>query len=129
MLGISGIPAVIQFLLMICFPESPKWLLKKNRETEAIEIFSNIFNKSSEKGRGEMNREVTIVKEELELEDARASQLEKYKELFAIYKKLLFIGISLQLWQQLTGINTVMYYSPTILDTAGFGNHGDHDFV
>lgn len=129
MLGISGIPALIQLALMACFPESPKWLIKKDRLEEAVEIFSKVFNTKNPVGEREMKREVEIIKEELILEGAKVSQILKYKELFSVYTKLVFIGVMLQLWQQLTGINTVMYYSPTILDIAGFGNKDDHMFV
>ena len=90
---------------------------------------AKIFNKNNPQGLLEMNNEISAIVEELELEDANQSLFVKYKELFAIYKKIVFIGVMLQIWQQLTGINTVMYYSPTILDNAGFGSKDDHDFV
>lgn len=129
MLGISGLPAVLQIILMLCFPESPKWLIKMNRKEEADIIMNKIFNTNHPQGLLEKNNEVSAITEELELEDSNQSLYVKYKELFAVYKKIVFIGVMLQIWQQLTGINTVMYYSPTILDNAGFGSKDDHDFV
>lgn len=129
MLGLSGIPAVLQLILMICFPESPKWLIKKERTQEAENIFKKIFNVNNSQGLREMKEEIEIINEELELEDARESQWVKYRELFALYKKIVLIGVMAQVWQQFSGINTIMYYSPTILDEAGFGSGSDHDFV
>lgn len=129
MLGLSGVPAVLQLILMICFPESPKWLIKMERTQEAETIFKKIFNVNNSQGLQEMKEEIEIINEELELEDARESQWVKYRELFAIYKKIVLIGVMAQVWQQFSGINTIMYYSPTILDDAGFGSGNDHDFV
>lgn len=129
MLGLSALPAVIQLLLLLCFPESPKWLMKMNRQQEAEAIWSRIFNVKSEKGKEEMRNEIKIMKEELELEDIDGSQLSKYRELFTVYKKIVFIGVMLQIFQQFTGINTVMYYVPTILEKAGFGGRSSHEFV
>lgn len=100
-----------------------------NRKEEADIIMNKIFNTNHPQGLLEKNNEVSAITEELELEDSNQSLYVKYKELFAVYKKIVFIGVMLQIWQQLTGINTVMYYSPTILDNAGFGSKDDHDFV
>ncbi len=129
MLGISGIPALIQLVCMLCFPESPKWLLKMERTQQANEVFSRIFNTNIPEGRDEMNREMSIIKEAMDIEDLNTSQYTKYKELFTVYRKIVFIGIMLQVWQQLCGINTVMYYGPEIMKQAGFGGDGDETSV
>lgn len=129
MLGLSGVPAVLQLIMMFFFPESPKWLIKMEREDESKIIFRQIFNEESSRGEREMNEEIEMIKEELELEDARGDNFLKYKELFSVYKKVVLIGVMAQIWQQLSGINTIMYYSPTILDEAGFGNGSNHDTV
>ena len=129
MLGISGIPAILQLVCMLCFPESPKWLLKMGRTQQANEVFSRIFNTDISEGREEMNQEISMIKEALELEDLNTSLYVKYKELFTVYRKIVFIGIMLQIWQQLCGINTVMYYGPDIMKQAGFGGDGDETSV
>ena len=125
MLGIAGIPAVLQLICMFCFPESPKWLMKMDRMEEAKNVFTRIFNVESPDGRDEMNREIALIKEAMDLEDVKSSQWVKYKELFTVYKKVVFIGVMLQVWQQLSGINTVMYYGPEVMKQAGFGSEGD----
>ncbi|MCH94427.1 inositol transporter 1-like, partial [Trifolium medium] len=43
MLGVAGLPAVIQFCVMLFLPESPRWLFLKNRKDEAISVLSNIY--------------------------------------------------------------------------------------
>lgn len=73
----------------------------------------------------EVDTEVNMIKQQLELEDINASQFEKYKELFSVYKKIVFTGVTLQVLQQLCGINTAMYYGPEMMEQLGFGGDGD----
>ena len=129
MLGISGIPAILQLVCMLCFPESPKWLLKMGRTQQANEVFSRIFNTDIPEGRDEMNQEISMIKEAMELEDLKSSQYVKYKELFTVYRKIVFIGITLQILQQLCGINTFMYYGPEVMRQAGFSGEGNETYV
>ncbi|MCH99329.1 inositol transporter 1-like, partial [Trifolium medium] len=44
MLGVSGVPAVVQFFLMLLLPESPRWLYINNRESEAIIVLGKIYD-------------------------------------------------------------------------------------
>lgn len=129
MLGLSGAPALLQLILLLCFPESPKWLMKMNRVKEAEKIWSQIFNLKTSQGVNDMANEMKIMKEELLLEEDNSSQLTKYGELFTVYKKIVFIGVMLQIFQQFTGINTVMYYIPTILEKQGIGSETNHEYV
>lgn len=129
MLGISGVPAFIQFVCMFKLPESPKWLIKKQKQQEATKIFGKIFNLNNPIGNEMLQREQKQLIETIEKENLNTSQYEKYKELFTIYKKILFIGVMLQIWQQFSGINTLMYYGPEILKKAGFGAHGQESEV
>lgn len=76
-----------------------------------------------------MLSEINLIKLQLEKEDLKSSQLQKYKELFSIYKRIIFLGVSLQVWQQLIGINTAMYYGPNMMKQAGFGNEEDRTSV
>lgn len=122
MLGLSGVPALIQLLCMTCFFESPKWLIKMDRAEEAQQIFSMIFNVENNEGLAEMKAEIKQINDAMENEDPKASQYSKYKELFTIYRKIVFIGIMLQILQQLAGINTLMYYGPEVMKEAGFGS-------
>lgn len=44
MLGVSGVPAVVQFVLMMFMPESPRWLFMKNRKEEAIQVLTRMYD-------------------------------------------------------------------------------------
>lgn len=119
MLGLAGVPAFLQLVGMHFAPESPRWLMKYRSKEEAVAVIFNL--------RG--NWDATVA----EVEDIESS-LEKEKRenstsvsLWTMVKtpklrKPLVIACLLQAIQQLTGINTVMYYSGTIVVMAGFTN-------
>ena len=110
MLGLAAVPGAILGLGMLKMPESPRWLLKHGREQEAGSVLSRI--------RGTSNVEV-------EFAEMRNTLLESdgrghWSELWAPeVRPALMIGVGLAIFQQITGINTVIYYAPTIIQSAG----------
>nr|QZB02253.1 INT4 [Populus alba x Populus glandulosa] len=115
MLGVSGVPAVVQFCIMLCLPESPRWLFMKNEKDKAIAILSKIYDIARLEDEIE-NLSVAEEEERQKRNDVKISDVFKSKEI-----RLAFLaGAGLQAFQQFTGINTVMYYSPTIVQMAGF---------
>ncbi|XP_068646335.1 inositol transporter 1-like [Aristolochia californica] len=116
MLGVSGLPAVIQFCLMLCLPESPRWLFLKHKQAEAIAVLEQIYD--PERLEEEIDQ-LSLISEE-ECHSTKSSN--RYRDVFMTKEIRLafFAGAGLQAFQQFTGINTVMYYSPTIVQMAGF---------
>lgn len=118
MLGVAGVPAVVQFALMLFLPESPRWLYRKGREGEAEAILRRIYTAEEE-----VAREMAELKESISSEsETKATGLAAAMGNAAV-RRALVAGVGLQVFQQLVGINTVMYYSPTIVQLAGFASN------
>ncbi|KAG9131469.1 hypothetical protein Leryth_015303 [Lithospermum erythrorhizon] len=125
MLGVAGAPAVIQFVLMLSLPESPRWLYRNGRTEEARSILEKIY--PSEEVEREMQVLKTSTEEEKEQEGSIGSS-NVFSELGKAWKsdvvrRALYAGVAVQVAQQFVGINTVMYYSPTIIQFAGFASN------
>ena len=126
MLGLAGIPAVLQFFAMLYLPESPKWLMENRKTTKALEVMRKIFHDRTPEAKREIQHEIDSIMETVARE-GNITLGESYRELFTIYRRSLFVGVMLQVWQQLAGINTVMYYGPVIMQQAGFGGETDRE--
>ncbi|XP_073261758.1 inositol transporter 1 isoform X2 [Populus alba] len=118
MVGVAGVPAVIQFCIMLCLPESPRWLFMKDDKAKAIAILSKIYDVA--RLQDEIDH-LSITEEEecQKRNDVKISDVFKSKEIRLAF----LVGAGLQAFQQFTGINTVMYYSPTIVQMAGFSSN------
>lgn len=124
MLGVAAVPAIVQFILMLSLPESPRYLYRKNNTREAEAILARIYPAD------EVEEEIRLLKQSVENElaiqgeIAEESILTKIKEAWSnkIVRRGLYAGITVQVAQQFAGINTVMYYSPMIIQFAGFAS-------
>jgi MFS transporter, SP family, solute carrier family 2 (myo-inositol transporter), member 13 len=111
MLGLSAVPAVIQIFGMMFLPESPHFLVRAGRISEARSVLARI------EGVGyDVERKLEEIQANIQMEEAGS-----WSDLFSTsMRRPLIIAVGLQAFQQLVGINTAMYYSPTILKMAGF---------
>ncbi|RAL37898.1 hypothetical protein DM860_000592 [Cuscuta australis] len=124
MLGIAGLPAVIQFALMLSLPESPRWLYRENKISEARAVLDKIY--STEEVEEEMRAlQASIESEKAEERAIGTDLVSKLKSAWGnpVVRRGLYAGITVQVAQQFVGINTVMYYSPSILQLAGFASN------
>ncbi|KAK0063872.1 proton myo-inositol cotransporter [Biomphalaria pfeifferi] len=114
MLGLAGVPSLIQFCGFFFLPESPRWLMRKGRESEALRILQRL------RGTSNVDDELKEIKNTLQLESLNGDGNTMLRILRTpAVRRALIVGCGLQLFQQLTGINTVMYYSATIIKMSG----------
>lgn len=114
MLGIEGLPALIYTLMVMKIPNSPRWLLLKNRADSVI--IESITRLGIESERASIHLS--------EIKVAVFEAAEKHKEnLFSgKYNKPLILAFLLAFFNQLSGINFVLYYAPEILERAGLAS-------
>ncbi|CAJ2637085.1 unnamed protein product [Trifolium pratense] len=121
MLGVAALPALTQIVLMLMLPESPRWLFRKGKEEEAKQILRKIYPPQ------DVEDEIITLKESVEMETKDDSTSNKVSIIKLLKTKTvrrgLYAGMGLQIFQQFVGINTVMYYSPTIVQLAGFASN------
>jgi sugar porter (SP) family MFS transporter len=108
-LGVAAIPAVVFFLMLIGIPQSPRWLVKKGRVEEARVVLRNI---------GEENYEQELA-EIVESIDATHS-LGNEPLFIAKYRLPVLLAILIGMFNQLSGINAILYYLNDIFGRAGF---------
>jgi len=107
MFSIGGLLAALFLVGLFFVPESPRWLIKKGRSLEGLAILKNINN-----GKGEA-LEAALIGE-------KHSDHGSYKELLSPkLRKAMLLGILLPLFSQLSGINAIIYYGPSILHDSG----------
>ena len=106
MLGIMVVPSALFAILLRTIPESPRWLLLNNREAEATAIFAKT---------GE-HEAVRVIKEE----QANVSLTIKENLFNGKYNKPILYAVLLAMFNQLSGINAILYYAPRIFEMAGF---------
>lgn len=116
MLGLAAIPAVIQFLGFLFLPESPRWLIQKGQTQKARRILSQM------RGNQTIDEEYDSIRNSIEEEEKEVSAAGPIICRMLSYpptRRALVVGCGLQMFQQLSGINTIMYYSATILQMSG----------
>ncbi|XP_073731678.1 solute carrier family 2, facilitated glucose transporter member 2 [Misgurnus anguillicaudatus] len=116
LLGLSGAPAILQSLLLLLCPESPRYLyIKLGKTEEACKSLKRL------KGDCDTSRDIAEMQAEKEeaMKEAKMSILRLIRS--SVYRKQLFVALMMHLSQQFSGINAIFYYSTAIFQTAGVG--------
>ncbi|RBA01570.1 sugar porter family MFS transporter [Staphylococcus arlettae] len=111
MLGLAVVPSLILLIGVAFMPESPRWLLEHKSEKVARDVMRLTFNDS------EIDKEIAAMKEINRISDSTWNVLKS-----PWLRPTLIIGAVFALFQQIIGINAIIYYAPTIFSKAGLGD-------
>ncbi len=104
----EAVPAGLFTLLILLVPETPRYLVLNGRDEEAMTVLSNINGESKA-------REI--------LSEIKETVVEKTEKLFTYGFLVIFIGCMLSVFQQVIGINAVLYFAPRIFESMGVSNN------
>ena len=110
-------PATVLLLGMLVLPESPRWLFAAGREDEARRVLETLRDPDDP----QTARELEEIRATVEADRARPRESLARALTSPLARMILVVGIGLGVFQQITGINTIIYYAPTILGKAGLG--------
>lgn len=114
MFGLAAIPSIGLVIGMWILPDSPRWLISKSKLQEAKQVLQRVRTDA------DVTPEITDIQKSMEKQGEGG-----IRGLFQHSLKMpLIIGLGLAIFQQITGINTVIYYSPTIFKFAGISAAG-----
>lgn len=111
MLGIIAIPGVLFLIGVFALPDSPRWLIMAGRKQEAIKVLHKL--RGDEKV---IQQEVAEIEEQLKVPQKGWSLFKEN----ANFRRSVGLGVLLQVVQQFTGMNVVMYYAPRIFEGMGY---------
>jgi Sugar (and other) transporter. len=116
MLAVATVPAVLLWFGMLFMPDSPRWYAMKGRLAEARQVLERTRAKQ------DVEWELTEIEETLaEEQHETRPRLRELRQPWLF--KLFLIGVGIAVIQQLTGVNTIMYYAPTMLKAVGMSDN------
>ena len=110
MLGLGAVPAIVLGVGMLRMPQSPRWLVMVGENYKARAVLEKIRESDPAK----------IDEEMAEISDSLVAEPGGWRDLMQpVVKAALVVGVGLAILQQVSGINTVIYYAPTIIQFTG----------
>ncbi|MGL5422402.1 sugar porter family MFS transporter [Serratia sp. IR-2025] len=113
MLGIITLPALLLFVGVFFLPRSPRWLASRGRDAEARKVLE-MLRDTTDQAKAELDE----IRESLKIKQSGWALFKDNKN----FRRAVYLGVLLQVMQQFTGMNVIMYYAPKIFDLAGFAS-------
>ena len=114
MLGVEALPAIFYFLALFAVPESPRWLVMNGKDEDARRVLEKVTDSV------QAEADIGAVKASLQAE--QSTERAALRDLFRpTMRRVLVIGVSVAILQQITGINSVFFYAPMIFEQSGIG--------
>jgi sugar porter (SP) family MFS transporter len=111
-----AVPCIVMLVFNKHVPESPRWLLRNDREKAAREMVKSL--RTADTTQGQIDAEIREMQREIDEEDSSSGAAVSWGDVFSQFKPVM-IGWALATYQALTGINAIMFYSTTIFEIAG----------
>jgi SP family arabinose:H+ symporter-like MFS transporter len=120
MLGVEALPALLYFIGLLGIPRSPRWLIMKGKDEEALNVLKKFCPEE------QAGKDLKAVRASLEMDKhkKKASIIELFKPAMRL---VITIGLVIAVLQQITGINSVFFYAPMIFEQSGIGT--DASFI
>jgi len=116
MLGSEIIPVILWSILLLFVPKSPRWLVLKGKVDEARSVLSKLMPQD------QIESEIIGIRSSLSKDIIKVSYLDQIKSLFDTkLKRAVVIGVTFAIFQQIIGINAILFYAPTIFKQLGLG--------
>ncbi|KAK9489751.1 general substrate transporter [Lipomyces doorenjongii] len=116
---VQSVPAVILLIGLFWFPRSPRWLASKARWDEVLNVLARLRTANNDISDPFALAEYKEIEDRVRLDELEEQSKSIFDLLSPKVRKRVFLGMAIQIWSQLTGINIMMYYVVYILEAAG----------
>lgn len=114
MLAIPALPGLLLWIGMLVMPESPRFYLQKGEREKAKNVLMTLRLPE------EVDKEINDIQRVIQLNSTKTNAFAELKQKWVI--QVILIGLMIVLATRVTGVNTIMYYAPTVLKATGLGD-------
>ena len=116
MLGLEALPAILYYFGLFMVPRSPRWLMTQDEKEEALGVMKKVVSDK------EAVAQINAV--EQSINEDKSKQKAKLRDIFKkSMRKVIIIGLIVGVFQQIVGINAVLFYAPMIFEQTGIGTN------